>query len=205
MSLEQPPAPRASDRDREQAAALIQEAHGDGRLDLDELDERLTQIYQAKTRQELVHLTADLEPAEPVAPVGHGGQSDVLTFQLQHARVRREGKWQVPPKITADLMHAQVRLDFTEAVLRSSHVLIEATVTHASILLIIPPGWSVDIDQVQSQGGSVTNKAGDPRAGAPRLQVTGISTYGRITVRHPRGHRWWWPWGRTPARRELSA
>ena len=205
MSLEQPPAPRASDRDREQAAALLQEAHGDGRLDLEELDERLTQVYQAKTRPELARVTADLEPAEPAAPVGHGGQSDVLTFQLQHGRERRQGKWQVPPRISADVMHGSVRLDFTEAVLRSSHVLIEATVTHGSILLIIPPGWSVDVDQVKSNGGSVTNKAVDPRAGAPRLQVTGTSTYGRITVRHPRRRRWWWPWGQRPARYELSA
>lgn len=191
MSLEQPPAPRASDRDREQAAALIQEAHGDGRLDLEELDERLTQIYQAKTRQELVRVTADLEPAEPV---GHGGQSDVLTLRAKHAAEKREGKWQVPPRIVNHAEHSSAKLDFSEAVLRSSHVLVEAKLKHSSLLLIIPAGWSVDLDQVESHGGSVTNKAGEPRAGAPRLQVVGIAKWSSITVRHPRRRRWWWPW-----------
>ncbi|MGW7679859.1 DUF1707 SHOCT-like domain-containing protein [Kribbella sp. NPDC054772] len=43
MSLEQPPpGHRASDNDRERAAAVVQEAHTDGRLDIQELDERLT-------------------------------------------------------------------------------------------------------------------------------------------------------------------
>ena len=41
MSLEQPPpGHRASDNDRERAASVVQEAHSDGRLDFQELDER---------------------------------------------------------------------------------------------------------------------------------------------------------------------
>ena len=63
MSLEQPPpGHRASDNDRERAAAVVQEAHSDGRLDFEELDERLTQIYSAKTQLELRNATADLVP-----------------------------------------------------------------------------------------------------------------------------------------------
>ena len=66
MSLEQPPpGHRASDHDRERAAALVQEAHGDGRLDFEELDERLTQIYSAKTQLELRTATDDLVPVAP--------------------------------------------------------------------------------------------------------------------------------------------
>ncbi|MFC0625135.1 DUF1707 SHOCT-like domain-containing protein [Kribbella deserti] len=190
----EPPAPRASDQDRERAAAQVQEAHGDGRLDLEELDERLTRIYQAKTRQELVHVTADLVPAEPDGPVGHGGQSDVLALRVKHSAEKRVGKWQVPPRITARIEHSSIKLDFSEAVLRSPQVRVEAEVKHGSLLMIVPPGWIIDVDQIESTGGAVENKAGEPKAGAPRLQVVGTAKYSSITVRHPRRQRWWWPW-----------
>ena len=54
---------RASDEDREQAAALLGDAFVAGRLTRDELDERCMAAYAAKTWGELDDLTADL-PAE---------------------------------------------------------------------------------------------------------------------------------------------
>jgi hypothetical protein len=51
---------RASDAEREQAAELLRAGYGDGRLTLDELDERLAAGYAAKTRADLRSLTSDL-------------------------------------------------------------------------------------------------------------------------------------------------
>jgi hypothetical protein len=53
---------RASDQDRESAAELLREAYAVGRLSRDELDERVTAAYSAKTCGELRDLTADLPP-----------------------------------------------------------------------------------------------------------------------------------------------
>jgi hypothetical protein len=58
---------RASDAEREAVADQLRTAAGDGRLDPDELEERLAAAYSARTTGELVPLTADL-PAAP-APV----------------------------------------------------------------------------------------------------------------------------------------
>ena len=57
---------RASDAEREAVADRLRTAAGDGRLDHDELEERLAAAYGARTTGELVSLTADL-PAAPVA------------------------------------------------------------------------------------------------------------------------------------------
>ena len=56
------PAPglRASDTDRERVAAALRRHHLDGRLDTDELQERLGRCYAAGTAGELAALTADL-------------------------------------------------------------------------------------------------------------------------------------------------
>jgi hypothetical protein len=55
---------RASDAERERAAAEIREHYADGRLDDGELAERLERVYAARTRGELQELRADL-PALP--------------------------------------------------------------------------------------------------------------------------------------------
>ena len=51
---------RVSDADRHKVAEILRQAAGEGRLDLDELDERLESTYAAKTYADLVPITADL-------------------------------------------------------------------------------------------------------------------------------------------------
>lgn len=78
---------RAGNADREQVVARLNAAFAEGRLDVNELDERLKATYGAKTRGELRPLTVDLPedsarrplPATPArrgtepAPAGHRG------------------------------------------------------------------------------------------------------------------------------------
>ena len=51
---------RVTDRDRERAAADVQAAVGDGLLTLDEADERLGQVWSARTSGELVAVRDEL-------------------------------------------------------------------------------------------------------------------------------------------------
>jgi hypothetical protein len=55
---------RASDADRERTAAALRRHHLDGRLDTDELQDRLGRCYAARTEGELAALLADLPAAE---------------------------------------------------------------------------------------------------------------------------------------------
>src|SRR3954469_7068329 len=71
------PGLRASDAERERVAEALRRHHLDGRLDTEELQERLERAYAARTTGELAPLLADL-PAEheptrgprPSAPFG---------------------------------------------------------------------------------------------------------------------------------------
>jgi hypothetical protein len=51
---------RAADADRDKAAERLREALAEGRLDLDELDERLRDVYAARTFGDLDRVLADL-------------------------------------------------------------------------------------------------------------------------------------------------
>lgn len=59
------PSIRAGDADRERVAEQLREHYAQGRLDADELDERLSAVLSARTVGELRALTADLPPPEP--------------------------------------------------------------------------------------------------------------------------------------------
>lgn len=63
---------RVSDADREQAAEVLRQAAGDGRLTLDELDERLATAYAAKTYADLESVTTDLPGPGVPAPSSPG-------------------------------------------------------------------------------------------------------------------------------------
>lgn len=70
---------RISDADRHKVAELLQGAAGEGRLETDELEERLEATYAAKIYADLVPIVADIpgeaptSPGAPVVPYGVSG------------------------------------------------------------------------------------------------------------------------------------
>jgi hypothetical protein len=56
---------RASDQERETVVDVLRDAYTDGRLSLDEFEQRMSAAYAAKTWPQLRELTGDL-PVEPV-------------------------------------------------------------------------------------------------------------------------------------------
>jgi hypothetical protein len=63
------PSHLASDADREAAATRLRQAAAEGRMDADELEQRVADAYRARTIGDLTDLTADLPvPAAPQAP-----------------------------------------------------------------------------------------------------------------------------------------
>lgn len=66
---------RVGDTEREAVAAQLREHYADGRLTLDELNERIDQAFAAKTRAELAGVTRDLPMgARPLASGGSAWQ-----------------------------------------------------------------------------------------------------------------------------------
>jgi hypothetical protein len=63
------PALRASDADREAVAERLRVASVDGRIEADELEERLSAVYAARWVADLDRLVADVSPPPPPAPM----------------------------------------------------------------------------------------------------------------------------------------
>jgi hypothetical protein len=59
---------RASDAERERIAKLVSEAAGEGRLSIEEADDRLERVYTTRFRHELAEFVVDLPAGRPQAP-----------------------------------------------------------------------------------------------------------------------------------------
>jgi hypothetical protein len=174
------PSPRVADTDREVAVTRLQEASADGRLEISELEERLEAVYSVKTRADLDALTADL-------PVLQTPNIPALDLKTKTGSLRKQGYWQVPSQINAECTSGSIKLDFTAAECFHREVTIKVSARSGSVVLVVPHGWAVDLDQASSASGSVTSKIRErPRPGAPMLRVSGTVTSGVIKARHPR-------------------
>ncbi|YCK37137.1 DUF1707 SHOCT-like domain-containing protein [Actinomadura sp. ATCC 39365] len=163
-----------SGADRERAVELVQQAYADGRLDPDELEQRLELALTATSARELEPIVADL-PDEVVRLTSTGGA------------VTRTGDWAVPRRLCVDSRYGQVRLDLSRAHVPYARIDIELLLAYGSATIVLPAGATANADGVRSEWGRVSCKVpGRPRPGQPHVQVTGDLPYGRLVIRPAR-------------------
>ena len=180
------PSPRITDSDREVAVVRLQNAAADGRLDLTEYEERLGAVYSARTRADLDALTADLPAVQAI-------ETPPLDLRTKSGAIRKRGYWRVPSNIYAECTSGSIKIDFTEAECLHREVNVEASAASGSVVLIVPHGWSVDIDQASASSGSVVNRVRErPAPNAPVIRVRGTAKSGTIKARYPRRSFWVW-------------
>ncbi|GHC78013.1 hypothetical protein GCM10010334_02890 [Streptomyces finlayi] len=159
----------------------MREAAAEGRLDMEELDERLGLALSAKTVDQLPPLVEDLIPAEAIA-----GAGEPLVIKGGMHGQTRAGEWKVPPRIVAQGGMGGVKLDFTRTVVRHKVVEVEADGGAGCVVLVVPEGWGVDLDGVHGGIGGAWNKTkGERLPGTPLLRVTGSGGMGGVYVRNP--------------------
>lgn len=186
---------RASHDDRDQTVERLREAAGDGRLDAEELDERLEAALTARTYGELEKLVVDL-PATPgtvptVTPA-HRTAKDVVELRSHHGSIQRVGPWLVPRRLDVETRSGNVVVDFTQAVVTHPTLDVTIAVRSGNVVLVVPPDIGVDVDSVTVRSGNISHRS-RPEPGTPLrllINVTGHVRSGNITVRGPRRGFW---------------
>lgn len=184
---------RVSDADRERAVELVQAALGDGRIGLDEIDERLGAVVAARTRGDLeaalVHLPgadAVLAATRPVVPAIRREDDRPTTLNGTHARIRRTGRWEVPAHLVVTLVHSSAVLDLMEADLPGPEILVEVDLTHSRLRLIVPDDIRVEESALEQHGSKV--RVEPARAATPPravVRVTGRLNWSKVTAVEP--------------------
>jgi Domain of unknown function (DUF1707) len=179
---------RAADADREAVAEKLRIAAGEGRIDLEELDDRLGQAYSARTYGQLRALVADL-PVHPASMPQHDTLPEPGTLVLKTTvpNLKQSGRWAVPQRITAESTTGFITIDFTQATCAHREVTVEAVSRTGWIRLILPDGWAAQIGPSSTNTSHISNKAAETAdPGAPTVIVTGHPLSGHITIKQRR-------------------
>ena len=204
---------RASHEDRDRIVELLRVSAGDGRLSIDELDERVEAALTARTYGELEGLVADL-PATPGTAAGAptAKPKEMVRIECHSGSAKRDGRWAVPQRMEVRVHSGSVTLDFTQAQVSWPTLQIEAEVRSGTLKLITKPGIVLDTDDVAVRSGAIKVMApwGDDVPATLRIDVAGKVGSGSITARPLRApRRSFWDWlrrnPRPPAPWELSA
>ncbi len=142
---------RISDSDRHRVAELLREAAGEGRLDIDELDQRLEAAYAAKTYADLVPITADLPgqatslPAVPARSAVPATTTHETSLAIM-SETKRFGPWVVPAEHRAAAFMGGVKLDLREATFAAPETVIVAHAVMAGIDIVVDPYTHVVVE-----------------------------------------------------------
>ncbi|RKT57572.1 cell wall-active antibiotic response 4TMS protein YvqF [Saccharothrix australiensis] len=187
---------RASDADREKVARLLQQAHGEGRLDLHELDERLGAVYAAKTYGELAPLTADLgmPTATLPSPVAQhlpsnriGGVAGPTTSIAFWSGVDRKGEWVVPATHSVVAIMGGVALDLSRARFVEAETTINVFALWGGVEIRVPEDVTVRVDGAGIMGAFEDNTHDTPTVpGGPVVRITGVALMAGVEVRRPK-------------------
>jgi hypothetical protein len=193
-SPDQRPDLRISDTDRDRAAEVLREAHAQGRITVDELDERLTSVYNAKTFADLVPVTRDL-PATPGPAAAAPARSRIggtPRFKLSLAILggaSRDGQWVVPPEYTAVATLGGIKLDMRDATFAEAETTIKAVAVMGGMEITVPEDAEVEVGAIGLMGGVDHGAEGPGGPGAPRIRITGVAVMGGIEVKRARSRR----------------
>lgn len=161
---------RISDEDRHQVAEVLRLAAGEGRIDLDELDERLQATYSAKTYADLVPITLDL-PVQPSSPLVSPSLRPAASLEpaisysssiAVMSETKRNGVWQVPEQHTAFSMMGSVTLDLREAHFESQEVTVNTFSIMGDVTIVVNATTRVVVDGVAIMAGFSESRAKVP-------------------------------------------
>jgi hypothetical protein len=182
---------RISDDERHQVAEILRTAAGDGRIDLDELDERLEAAYAARTYADLVPITADLptggqlswQPPALPSPVVQGPASESHVAILNG--LDRKGVWVVPRRMSVFAMMGGADLDLRQAKFAAQEVVITVNAFMGGAQITVGPHTNVVMEGAGIMGGYSGPDDKTPAeldANSPTVRIRGVAIWGGVSV-----------------------
>jgi hypothetical protein len=184
---------RVSDADRHRVAEILREAAAEGRIDIEELDERLESTYAAKTYGDLVPITSDLPVPQPEgapAPRPHPARPSVPAARYDSSiaimgGVTRKGVWEIGPTHNVFAMMAGIDIDLRQAQFTSREVVIHANAFWAGIDIIVNEHTNVIVEGVGIMGAFEQSRDKvEPNIGpdSPTVRIKGVALMAGVSV-----------------------
>jgi hypothetical protein len=184
---------RAADADRDRVAEVLRQAAGDGRLTLDELDERLGMAFAARTYAELAQITRDLpaagQPASVPAVPHQAGVKQTSRFAIAiMSCFSRAGHWIAGRNFTAFALMGGGQVDLRDATFAEGQLTIRAFAVMGGVEIVVPEDAKLRVQGIGIMGGIDRPRTRPSRPGAPRIYVFGVTLMGCVGVKYKPPH-----------------
>jgi uncharacterized protein DUF1707 len=182
---------RVSDAERESAAIALREHSVAGRLTLEELSDRLDEVYAARTQEELARVERELPPLASTRR--HRRRFVAAVF----GNAERRARWRVGRRIFVFSVFGDVDLDLRGAELERPDLGVLCFTLFGNVDVYVPEGAELDHSAFIVFGHS-RNRGHEPppRREAPLVSVRALGLFGATDV-------WRVPGGATGSFRDL--
>lgn len=191
--------------ERDAAIEVLRSAAGDGRISVEELEERMVQFESAHVPIDLDEVLGDLTSELPsdraraaansarhgdLARTGIGPGWSPDEREILHAPwtgLIRRGRWPVVPYLRCEPAGVLLELNFLEVITDLSLIDIDVAAQTGTLKLVVPEGWGVDITELKrTKVAVITFKANEAaREGHPTVRVHGNIRSGVLQARGP--------------------
>jgi len=196
MSNEPVLSPRQVEEQRTRVIDALTEHFAQDNLTMEELEQRLDQVYASSTSSALTAVLAGLPSLSAQAPVATSGTGTAAAVRPQEgyttrtlvalmSGVMRRGTWTVPRHLQAIAFMGGIELDLRAAQLTHHVTEINIFAVMGGVVITIPPGVRIESEGFAVMGGfddGRTNLAStDPSA--PVIRLRGLAIMGGVEVR----------------------
>ncbi|MCF6468488.1 DUF1707 domain-containing protein [Nonomuraea sp. MG754425] len=170
---------RPSDEDRDRVAQRLQEAAAAGRIELTELDQRLAEIYGAKTQGELGYagrgLPGPTRTDSLVVRDEPGSRFAISVFGW----FSRKGRWVAPRVFTSLSVFGGGEIDLRDARFASQEIRVRAFALWGYTEVVVPDDVEVEVKGF-GLFGAFDRSAVRSRRGTPRIVISGLALFGGV-------------------------
>jgi hypothetical protein len=174
----------ASDKDRDAAVEMLTVAVTEGRLTMEEYDQRTTSALTARTFGDIDAVVSDLPDEAPApAPIMPATSGDDLTAIFGNET--RKGHWNVPERFAATAIVGDCHIEMGQARLQGKVTRIDATAILGSVTIFVPDNIDVRLTGLAVLGTKSVKlrRRRWTRPGGPVLEISCRVLLGSVTVK----------------------
>jgi Domain of unknown function (DUF1707) len=174
---------RVSDSERDATLQLLSSQAAEGRLTLDEHEERAGQALAAKTRADLATVTRDLPADAGASPVPVSRKPPVRWFVAIMGGSRRSGRFRAASQLNSLAIMGGDEIDLRDAEIDSGGLTLNLYPMMGGSIIYLPDTVDVEISGFAIMGGNEERGPSTrPRPGAPTVRIKAFSLMGGNTI-----------------------
>lgn len=170
---------RISDAERDTIVDRLNVAVGEGRITLAEFSERAGLAQEARTRADVVPLTADLPDA--TAQIGRGPSTPAVAEHVPVGAIKRMGGWKLASSTTLSTTFGPLKVDLSGAQIDAAEVDLHLSATLGSIKVWVPEEVRVEVTGSTVVGTRTIEQDSSDGTG-PLIRITADTRVGTVKV-----------------------